>query len=126
MTLLIAGAAAAQGWMTPSFGNGQLVLVGEGYRPGERVEITVRAAGASHQFTAASDPRGRFRLDTALAVAPFSSVQIEARDEQGLTQATITSAPGAAGGPGVGAPLPDSPVAPESCPSDDEDPRSEY
>ena len=117
--LLVARPAAAQGSVTPSFGDGRLTLVGEGYRPGERVEIAVRTGGASHQFTATADPRGRFRLETGLAVPPLSSVEIEARDQQGLTQATITSAPGAPSGPGTGAPLPPAPVtgAPPAAPS---------
>ena len=118
--LLVARPAAAQGSVTPSFGDGRLTLVGEGYRAGERVEITVRVAGASHRFTATADPRGRFRLETGLAVPPLRSVEIEARDEQGLTQATITSAPGAPFGPGTGAPLPPAPVSgapPPAAPS---------
>src|SRR5215212_7944064 len=96
--LLVAGPARAQGSVTPSFGDGRLILLGEGYRSGERVEITVRAAGASHPFTATADARGHFRFDTGLVVPPLSSVEIEARDEQGLTQATITSAPGGPAG----------------------------
>jgi hypothetical protein len=67
---LVAGPAAAQGSVTPSFGDGKLAIVGEGYRAGERVEIAVRAAGASHRFTATADARGRFRLETGLAVPP--------------------------------------------------------
>lgn len=94
VALLAADPAAAQGSVTPSFGDGKLTLIGEGYRPGERVEMTVRVAGATHRFTATADARGRFRLETGLVVPPMSSVEIEARDEQGLTQATITSAPG--------------------------------
>ena len=97
--LLIAHPAGAQGSVTPSFGTGKLILVGEGYRSGEQVEITVRSAGAGYPFTVTADPRGRFRLDTGLVLPPLSSLQIEARDEQGQTQATMTSAPG--GLPGV-------------------------
>lgn len=93
--LLVTRPVSAQGSVTPSFGDGKLVLVGEGYRSGERVEITVRAGGASHQLAVMADSRGRFRLDTALAIAPLSSLEIEATDERGQTQATtITSAPG--------------------------------
>jgi hypothetical protein len=109
LTLLTTIPASARGSVTPSFGDGRLVLVGEGYRTGERVEITVRAGGRSHQFTATADGQGRFRLDTGLQVPPFSSVEIEARDEQGLTQATITSAPGSPSGSGGGMPLPPAP-----------------
>ncbi len=117
--LLVAGPVTAQGSATPSFGDGKLVLDGEGYRPGERVEVTVRAAGASHQFTATPDARGRFHLDTGLTIAPLSSLEIEARDEQGLTQVTITSAPGALPGPGVGVPPPDAPASPMPCSGDE-------
>ena len=106
VALLAAEPVGAQGSVTPSFGDGKLVLVGEGYRAGERIEITVRAGGASHRFTATADAQGRFRLDTGLAVPPLTSVEMEARDEQGLTQVTITTAPGAPPGPGPGAPTP--------------------
>jgi hypothetical protein len=114
--ILTGGVVAAQGSVTPSFGDGTLVLRGEGYRPGERVEISVRAGGQVQQFTATADARGDFLLRTGLAVPPFSSVQIEARDEQGLTQATITGAPGSPAGSGSGAPLPPDPVSPSPPP----------
>jgi len=91
--LATAAPGAADGSVTPFFGD-TFVLEGDGYRPGERVDIMVRAAGATHQFTATADARGRFRLDTGLAIPPLSSVEIEARDQQGQTQATITSGPG--------------------------------
>jgi hypothetical protein len=108
--VLTGGVVAAQGSVTPSFGGGTLVLEGEGYRPGERVEITVRAGGQRQQFTATADAHGDFLLKTGLAVPPLSSLEIEARNEQGLTQATITSAPGSPPGSGSGAPLPPGPV----------------
>ena len=117
--LLTAAPAAAQGAVTPSFGGGTLVLEGGGYRPGERVEISVRAAGQTQQFTATADAQGEFLLQTGLAVPPFSSLEIEARDEQGITQATITSAPGSPAGPAAGAPLPPGPVPPPSDPGEE-------
>jgi hypothetical protein len=92
--LMMSAPALAQGSVTPSFGDGELTLSGAGYRPGERVEITIRIADGSHQFTARADGRGRFRLETGLGVQPFSSLEIEARDEQGLTQVSITTVPG--------------------------------
>lgn len=102
---LVIGLALAQGAgeVIPSFGDGKLAIIGEGFRPGERVEITVRIGGSSQQFTARADARGRFRLETGLAIPPLSSVELEARDEQGLTQAVITSAPGALPGAAAGA-----------------------
>ena len=103
--LLLTGVASAQGSVTPSFGDGTLTLDGEGYRPGEQVQITVRIAGATQPFSATADARGRFRLATGLQVAPMSRVEIEARDEQGLTQVTTTSGPGAVPGPGGGMPV---------------------
>jgi LPXTG-motif cell wall-anchored protein len=116
-TLPVAEPAVAQGGVTPSFGDGKLTVVGEGYRAGEQVEITVRVGGVGHQFTATADTRGRFRLETGLQVPPMSSVEIEARDEQGLTQATMTSAPGALTGPGGGMPLPVAPSPPVRTPT---------
>lgn len=108
---LVVGLALAQGAgeVIPSFGDGKLAIIGEGFRPGERVEITVRIGGSSQQFTARADARGRFRLETGLAIPPLSSVELEARDEQGLTQAVITSAPGALPGAAAGAGPPAAP-----------------
>lgn len=99
--LLATQPSVAQASVTPSFGAGQLTLAGEGYQPGERVELTVRAGGATHPFIATADARRCFRLDTGVAIPPLSSIDIEARDEQGQTQATITSAPGGLPGPPV-------------------------
>lgn len=105
LVLLAVGPVAAQGSVTPAFGDGTLTLVGEGYRPAERVEITVRVGGASHPFTATADARGRFRLATGLAVQPLASIEIAARDEQGVTQVTRVSVPGGSpGAPAGGAP----------------------
>ena len=104
--LLVTGVADAQGSVTPSYGDGTLALMGEGYRPGEQVEITVRAAGSTQTFSTRADARGRFRLATGLQIAPMSRVEIEARDEQGLTQVTTTSGPGALPGSGGGTSLP--------------------
>jgi hypothetical protein len=101
--LLLARPVSAQGSVTPSFGTGTLILVGESYRAGEQVAISVRSAGVSHAFTVTADARGRFRLDTGLVLPPLSSVQIEARDEQGDIQATMTSVPGGLPGTAVGA-----------------------
>jgi hypothetical protein len=100
--LLLAHPVSAQGSVTPSFGTGKLILVGEGYRAGEQVDISVRSAGVSHAFTVTADARGRFRLDTGLVLTPLSSLQIEARDQQGETQATMTSVPGGLPGATVG------------------------
>ena len=115
--LLLSPPALAQGSVTPAFGNGLLTLTGEGYRPGERVEITVRAGGQTHQLSATADGRGRFRLETGISVPPLSAVEIEARDEQGLTQVTMTSAPAAGSGSGGGMPLPPAPATGDSAPA---------
>jgi hypothetical protein len=104
--LLAAGVAAAQGSVTPAYGDGTLTLAGEGYRPGEQIEITVRMAGSTQRFSARADAHGGFRLATGLQVAPMSRIEIEARDEQGLTQVTTTSGPGVPPGSGGGMPLP--------------------
>src|SRR5687768_7074057 len=103
--LLSASVAGAQGSVTPSYGDGTLTLDGEGYRAGEMVEITVRVAGSTQTFSARADARGRFQLATGLQIAPMSRVEIEARDEAGMTQVTTTSGPGAVPGPGGGMPV---------------------
>ena len=56
--LLFTRPVLAQGAVTPSFGDGQLTILGEGYRAGERVEIRDRVGGQSHQFAATADGRG--------------------------------------------------------------------
>jgi hypothetical protein len=103
---LMAGAVAAQGSVTPSFGDGTLMLKGTGYRPGERVEITIRAGGQTHRITANADAYGDFLLRTGLAVPALSGLEIDARDESGLTQASITGAPSSSSGSGSSLPLP--------------------
>jgi hypothetical protein len=113
--LLFVQPALAQGSVTPAFGDGQLTILGEGYRAGEQVAITVRVGGQSHQFTASADGRGRFRLATGLSLPPLSAVEIEARDAQGLTQVTKTSVPAAGSGPGSGGGMP---LPPAPAPSD--------
>ena len=104
--LLTTGLAAAQEGegLTPFFGDGRLTITGGGFRPGEQVTLTVQVAGSRHELQATADARGQFRLATSLAVLPGASVQIEARGNQGTTQAVITSAPG-------GLPVPPGPEA---------------
>ena len=108
--LLVTAVAVAQGSVTPSYGDGKLTLTGEGYQPGERVEITVRVGGSSQQFSVRADGRGRFRLETGLQIAPMSRVEVEARDEHGLIQVTTTSGPGTAPASEGGMPLPPLPT----------------
>ena len=92
--LLSTEPASAQGAVMPSFGDGDLILEGDGYGAGERVRISVTATGTGQDFDVVADGDGRFRLDTQLAIPSLSAVEIEATDEQGMTQATKTSAPG--------------------------------
>lgn len=116
MLALSARPASAQGGegLTPSFGDGRLTLTGDGFRPGERITVSVRVGDARPQFMVTADARGRFRLTTGLAVPPGSSLQIEARGEQGTTQAVITSVPGGIPArPDAGA-APPAPVVPEA------------
>lgn len=99
VSLLSWGAGVAQDsdeseGLTPSFGNGRLTITGRGFGAGEQVTLTLQTGGTRHQFTATADARGQFRLATDLQVRPGSSVQIEARGDQGTTQAAITNAPG--------------------------------
>ncbi len=99
--------------LEPSFGDGRLTITGGGFKPNERVTLSVRTGGATQQFTTTADARGRFRLETGLAVQPGSSVALEARGDQGTTQAAITSAPpGLPIAPGPPAPAPVPTVSP--------------
>lgn len=92
-TSVATGSAAGDGAVTPSFESGTLVVIGEGYRPGEQVEIIVRIAGVRYPFTAAADALGSFSLDTTLAAPPMSPVEIQALDEAGTVQVTTTNVP---------------------------------
>jgi hypothetical protein len=107
----LVGAQGSEG-LTPSFGDGRLTLTGAGFRPNERITVSVRVGDARHEFTVTADPRGRFRLATGLSVPHGSSVRVDARGDQGTTQATITSAPGAL--PGQPSPATAPPVIPET------------
>ncbi|HZO26623.1 MAG TPA: hypothetical protein VFH48_11620 [Chloroflexota bacterium] len=102
LLLLGAGVATAQGTITPSFGNGELVVIAEGYQPGEHVELNVRVGGTAYRFTVTADAHGDFCLATGLAVVPLSSIEIEARDEQGQTQATMMTGDGGLPAPPTG------------------------
>jgi len=108
MTALILGMGLAVGQesegLTPSFGGGRLTITGGSFRAGEQITLTVQAGGTRQQFTAIADARGRFQLATDLVLRPGESVQLEARGNQGTTQAAMTSVPG-------GLPLPPTPGA---------------
>jgi hypothetical protein len=94
-----------EGGLTPLFGDGRLVVTSDGFRPGEQITLTVRVAGITHRFTTTADAQGRFRLVTGLAVQPGASIALEARGDQGTTQAAITTMPGGLPGlPGPGGP----------------------
>ena len=101
--LALAGAAGAQDedGLVPSFGDGQLVILGAGFKAGERVALTVDIDGLVSRFTTTADGQGRFRLATGLAVRPGAAVKLEARGDQGTAKAAITGAPGPGQPPGL-------------------------
>lgn len=103
LMLLGAGVATAQGSVSPTFGNGELVVIAEGYRPGEHVEVIARAGGTAYQFAPTADAHGCFRLETGLVIPPLSSIEIEAPDEQGGTQVTMAAGAGSLPEPSAGA-----------------------
>jgi hypothetical protein len=80
--------------LTPFFGDGRLTITGGGFGAGEQIMLTVQASGTRYQFATTADARGQFRLATDLTLRAGASVQIEARGDQGTTQAAITSVPG--------------------------------
>lgn len=89
----VAYAQDAGAAITPSFGDGKLKVLGAGFKPNENVTITVQIDGGTHTFTAVANPEGDFELDTGLDLAPGSSVELEARGDQGSGSASITSVP---------------------------------
>jgi LPXTG-motif cell wall-anchored protein len=108
IVLLFAGVAHAQdvgSSITPSFGDGKLKILGEGFKPNEKVTITVKIDAGTSTFNATADAQGAFELDTGLDLAPGSSVELDARGDQGSGSASITSVPPALPLPQTGADL---------------------
>ncbi len=84
--LLLGGVARAQetsAEITPSFGDGKLKVLGAGFKPNENVTITVTLDSGTHTFTVTANAQGEFELDTGLDVPPLSSVELDARGDQG-------------------------------------------
>lgn len=79
--------------ITPSFGDGKLKVLGAGFKPNENVTINVTIDSGAHTFTATANAEGAFELDTGLEVAPLSSVELDARGDQGSGSASITGVP---------------------------------
>ena len=103
---LFCGAAYAQEAgteITPSFGDGKLKLLGAGFKPNEKVTIAVKIDSGTYTFNATADAQGAFELDTGLDLAPGSSVELDARGDQGSGGASITSVPPALPLPQTGA-----------------------
>lgn len=104
--LLWSGAALAQDnavEITPSFGDGKLKILGAGFKPNENVTIVVKIDRGTFTFNATANAQGEFQLDTGLEVPPLSSVELEARGDQGSGGASITSVPPALPLPQAGA-----------------------
>jgi hypothetical protein len=100
--LLSAGAAGAHGQdvehdesgLTPSYGDGSLVVTGHGFMAGEPVTLTITVEGAApvEQRTVA-DAQGELRIDTGLTARPGAGVALHARGDRGTVKAAITSLP---------------------------------
>ena len=80
--------------LAPSYGDGTLTIIGNDFKPNERVTISAEVEGTSYTFTATADARGSFRLATGVAVPPGGSVALHAVGDQGTGRAAITSGPG--------------------------------
>ncbi|HZQ06833.1 MAG TPA: hypothetical protein VFD70_09655 [Anaerolineae bacterium] len=107
LTLLFGGHVAraqeAGASITPSFGDGKLKILGEGFKPNENVTITVKVNAGTFTLNATANAQGQFELDTGLSLAPGSSVELDARGDQGSGSASITSVPPALPLPQTGA-----------------------
>ena len=92
---VVVGAAAQEpGGLIPSFGNGRLTVTGDGFKPGERVTLTITVDGTRQQRTVLADRRGHFAVATGIAVHPGAGVQLDARGDQGTGMAAMTAVPG--------------------------------
>ncbi len=69
--------------ITPNFGNGKLTVTGMGFKPNEKVTMTVKIDSGTSTFSATANGQGSFELDTGLVVKPGSSVELDARGDQG-------------------------------------------
>jgi hypothetical protein len=78
----------------PSYGDGKLTIIGNAFKPNERVTITAKVDGTSYTFTTSADSGGSFRLETGVPVPPGSGVELHAVGDQGTGRAAITSGPG--------------------------------
>jgi len=90
--------------LEPSFGNGVLTIIGNAFKPGEKVTITVKVDGNTQQVTVTADSQGKFNLNTGISVKPGASLELNASGDQGTNVAVITAVPGAL--PQTGAPAP--------------------
>lgn len=79
--------------VTPSFGDGKLKILGAGFKANENVTITIKLDSGTSTFKATADAQGAFELNTGLDLSPGSSVQLDARGDQGSAGASITSVP---------------------------------
>jgi hypothetical protein len=79
--------------LEPRFGDGKLVVVGNGFRPNEQVVLDVKLDAERRQFTTSADAQGHFELATGMNVRPGSGVELNARGNLGTGKAAITSAP---------------------------------
>lgn len=101
---LLGGIAATAGvqepgqdGLVPRWGgsDNRLSISGSGFRPNERVTVTVRTDGWSAIFMVNANAEGSFLLETDLIVPSGSSVELTALGDQGTRRAAITSAPSA-------------------------------
>lgn len=92
--------------ITPSFGDGKLKILGAGFKPNEKVTLTVKIDRGTFTFDVTANGGGDFELATGLDLAVGSSVEIDARGDQGSGSASITSVPPALPLPQTGAAMP--------------------
>ena len=80
--------------LVPRWGENNLLSVsGSGFKPNERVALTVRADGRTSTFMPSANAQGSFLLQTNIMVPSGASVELQAMGDQGTGKAAITAAP---------------------------------
>ncbi|HEY3107978.1 MAG TPA: hypothetical protein VGL23_04455 [Chloroflexota bacterium] len=97
LTVLLAAlgldaASAHQGdnGLIPLYGDGRLVVSGDGFGPDENLAIAVEGAdGGRRRFAVTADGQGHVRLVTDLPVRPGDGVWLDARGDRGSARTTF-------------------------------------
>ena len=88
--LMSAPVSGQSSGLVPAWGGGTLTVTGSGFRPGERVQLTVAVGQAQQTFTVTADGSGRITVPTGVHVPAGQGVKLDARGDMGTAMAAIT------------------------------------